>query len=375
MLTTMPVAGPVWEVVTYLIGLQRLGYDVHYVEAHRKTPHAFIERPEDDGPVRAAAFLDRALSAFGLGDRWAYQSVLGGDRLFGISETRLAALYRDAALIINLNGGTDPLPEHSASGRLVYLETDPVRLELALAAGDEKTQRIAAAHGSFATYGLNLGEPDCPLPMPAGIEFLRTPPPVLLDLWGAEEAAGAGAAFTTVGNLGFAEEADTSRDKRGQLLEHIDLPRRTAQPLELALGRVTPEDRVLLEQHGWRLRSASEVSEDPQVYRDYIAGSRAELTVVKDEYVRYRTGWFSERSAGYLAASRPVVMQDTGFGARLPTGRGLLAFSTTDEALAAIEDVNRDYAAHSSAALEIAREFLDASVVLPRLLEHFGLAS
>ncbi len=370
-LTTMPVAGPIWEVAQYLVGLERLGYEVHYVEAHRKTPRTFMEQPDDDGPGRAARFLHDTLRRFGFADRWAYQSVLGGERLYGMGDEELRKLYRDAALIVNLNGGTEPLPEHTATGRLVYLETDPVRLQLALASGDEKTHRMVAAHRSFATYGLNLGNADCPLPVPAGIDFYRTPPPVVLDLW--DQGAADGGLFTTVGNWGFAEEADTSRDKRGEFLKFLDLPRRVDQSLELALGRLEPDDREMLEEHGWRVRPASDISRDPDAYRDYIAQSRGEFTVVKDEYLRHRTGWFSERSAGYLAASKPVVMQDTGFGAHLPVGEGLLAFSTTDEAAAALETIDASYARHSRAARAIAREFLDAAVVLPRLLEHFGL--
>lgn len=371
-LTTMPVAGPIWEVLQYLIGLERLGYDVYYVEAHRRTPREFMARPKDDGPARAARFLGGIMRRFGFGERWAYQSVLGGDRLFGLSDERLRRLYRSATLIINLNGGTDPLPEHTETGTLVYLETDPVRLELGLHRGDEKLARIAAAHRAFSTYGLNCGRPDCLLPMPDGIEFHRAPPPVLLDLWPSDRA---GELFTTVGNWRFEEEADTSRDKHAAFLNFVDLPARTSQRFELALGRLRDDDRRLLEGNRWQLRPASEVSEDPDAYRRYIGGSRGEFTVAKDEYVRYRTGWFSERSAAYLAAGKPVITQDTGFGSYLPTGRGLFGFSNMDDILAAVEAINSAYARHSRAAHAIAREFLDANVVLPDLLDHFGLSA
>ena len=95
--------------------------------------------------------------------------------------------------------------------------------------------------------------------------------------------------------------------------------------------------------------------------------------MTKDQYARLRTGWFSERSACYLAAGRPVVSQDTGFGNVLPTGEGLYAYQTTDEALAALEAIDADYERHSRAARAIAEEFFRAETVLARLLDDLGL--
>jgi hypothetical protein len=368
--TTMPVAGPTWEVVQYLIGLDRLGYDAYYVEAHRRTPRELMRHPTDDGPALAARFLARILNRYGLGERWAYQSATG-DRVFGMSEQRLRRLYRDAALIVNLNGGTEPLPEHFATDRLVYVETDPVWLEVALARGDERLRWIVGSHRAFSTYGLNYGSPDCRVPLPDGIDFYRAPPPVLLDVWRPSRKR-EGRAFTTVGNWRF-EEASDAWSKEGQFMKVLDLPTRASQRFELALGRLREDDRGLLERNGWHVRSAREVSHDPEAYRRYIHASRAEFTVVKGEYANFRTGWFSERSACYLASGKPVIMQDTGFGSHLPTGDGLFAFATIDDALAALDAVESNYVHHSRAARDLAREFLDTDVVLPGLLAHFGL--
>ena len=146
-------------------------------------------------------------------------------------------------------------------------------------------------------------------------------------------------------------------------------------PIELALGHYTDADRDLLERNGWQVRSAGGVSSDTQSYRDYIVSSRGELTVAKDQNVRLRTGWFSERSATYLAAGRPVVTQDTGFGNAIPTGEGLFAFASRDEAADAIRRIEADYDRHSSAALEIAAETFSYDVVLPAILDHVGLPS
>jgi hypothetical protein len=142
---------------------------------------------------------------------------------------------------------------------------------------------------------------------------------------------------------------------------------------ELALANCPePERRALLER-GWRVRDALELSEDLDVYRNYISASEAEFTVAKDQNVRFRSGWFSDRSAAYLAAGKPVVTQDTGFSNILPTGEGLFQFSTMEEIQAAVERVEGDYARHSRAAAAIADEFFDYRVVLPRMLREAGL--
>jgi hypothetical protein len=139
-----------------------------------------------------------------------------------------------------------------------------------------------------------------------------------------------------------------------------------------ALG-VDDDGYRILESHGWRLVDAPPFTSDPWPYRDYVCASRGEFTVARDLNVRLRSGWFSERSACYLAAGRPVITQDTGFGAVLPTGEGLFAFNTMDEAVAAFEAINSDYERHSRAARRIAQEYFAAECVLPKLMADLGL--
>jgi tetratricopeptide (TPR) repeat protein len=379
MLTKIPVAGAIWQNVHYLVGLERLGYEPYYVEAHGRTPTPLMVSDDDDAFLLAAEFLDGVMSRFDLGDRWAFHAVHQDDRSYGMSSSRLRRLYQDAALIINLHGSTVPLPEHVETGRLVYLETDPVELEIELYDGRPEAIEFAAHHRAFSTWGLNYGNDDCLVPLPDGIDWLPAPPAVLLDLW--PPAPGAGHAFTTVGNwrqwgdLQYRGET-YSWSKHHEFLKFLDLPQRTQQAFELALGAssFTETDRALLEEHGWRVGSAAELSADLDSYRKFVAGSHAEFTVAKDQNVRLRSGWFSERSAVYLASGRPVINQDTGFGSYLPTGEGLVTFSDVDDAASAIETINSDYVRHSHAAREIAREYLDAEVVLPRLLAHYGLS-
>src|SRR4051812_7910663 len=155
MMTKIPVAGAVWGTMQYLIGFQRLGYDVYYVEAHARTPSMLMENDDDDSSALAAAYIDKVMRRFDLGDKWAFHALHDDGRCYGMSETQLKQLYRDAALIINYHGATVPLPEHSATGRLVYLETDPVELEIELYDQNPEAIAFLEPHVAFFTWGLN----------------------------------------------------------------------------------------------------------------------------------------------------------------------------------------------------------------------------
>lgn len=379
MLTKIPVGGVVWLVGQYAVGFQRLGFDVYYVEAHGRTPSMFMQSEHDDGVASACAFIDSQLARFGLSRKWAYHAVHHGDGCYGMSLQELRRLYHDAALIINLHGSTVPLEEHSAGGRLVYMGTDPADVEIEVSQGVQETIEYLEPHFAFFTWGLNHGNPDCLLPWSGRFPFVPSAPPVVMDFW--DDGGPPGRSFTTIGNwrqeyrdVVFNGERYTW-SKHHEFMKVIDLPQRVSQPLELALSSYTEDDRRMLEAHGWAVRGGLELSLDPDTYREYIQRSRGEFSAAKDQNVRLRTGWFSERSATYLAAGRPLVVQDTGFGNALPTGEGLLAFSDICTAAASIDTVNSDYKRHSLAATEVAREMFNYDVVLGAVLEHVGLSS
>lgn len=387
MMSKMPVAGVVWQTVHYLLGFERLGYETYYVEAHGIQPTKLMRHAGDDGSARAAEFINGVARRFGFGERWAYHALHEpACRCFGMSEARLRELYGSAALIINLHAGTTPLAEHSAAGRLVLLETDPVELQIELHENKQKTIDFLSPHIAFFSFGENYGRADCKVPTDARFDFKPTRQPVVLDFWrthanGNGNGNGHGhAAFTTVGNwqqpwrdMRFGGEV-YRWSKHHEFGKFLDLPRRTGQNFELALSRYDESDRRLLEEHGWGVRPALEFSDDVDAYRLYIKQSRGEWTVAKDQNVRLRSGWFSDRSATYLAAARPVITQETGFSNILPTGEGLFAFSDGEEAAAAVESVNRDYERHSRAASALARAYFSHDVVLGRLLNDVGLS-
>jgi hypothetical protein len=379
MIGRSPVAGMVWLTMQYVVGLARLGFDVYYVESHARTPSTFTATPEEDGAPRAAAFIDSAMRWFGLPEgRWAFHALHSDGRCYGLSDTQLAELYRTADLIINLHGGTRVLPEQIANGRLLFLETDPVEFAVYLAQDLHGMIDYMAPHAWFFTWGENYGRPDCETPVSDRFHFKPTRQPVVLDLW-QPYANGAGERFTTIASWRQPrrevkhEGRAYQWSKHQQFLKVLDLPARTTQRFELALAALEAPDRELLERHGWSVRDAAGISMDLDEYRRYIGQSRGEFTIAKDQYARPRSGWFSDRTATYLAAGRPVITQETGFSNHLPTGDGLFAFTTMEEILDAVDRINADYGHHSRAASAIARECFSYDVVLPRMLSEVGL--
>jgi glycosyltransferase involved in cell wall biosynthesis len=115
------------------------------------------------------------------------------------------------------------------------------------------------------------------------------------------------------------------------------------------------------------------VAGDPWRYADYIRGSAAEFMAAKSMYVETNSGWVSDRSICYLASGKPVLAQDTGIARLLPTGEGLLTFTTLEEAAEAVERVRREPRRHAQAARRLAEEYFDSSLVLGALTARLGL--
>jgi len=381
MMGRSPFGGQTWLYLNWLRGLAELGHDVWYVEDDESWPYDPVAQSSTDDCVYAVEHVRRCASAIGLGERWAFRfrDDARGDRCWGLSPERLDTLFRDCDALLNVVGATDLRDVHMAAPLRVYVQTDPVGAELKLACGDEHTRDAFAAHDVIATYGENYGAPDCGVPLD-GTVYRATRQPIDLGLWSFAFDPRA-ERFTTIGNYrtsGY--DVDWNGEtytwsKHHEWERFIDLPSRVAQEFELSLSVQDERDREHLERRGWNVVSPAEMSLDAfGSYRGYIRGSRGEFTVAKDQNVRLRSGWFSERDACYLASGKPVVAQDTGFGNVLPTGEGLFAVGDVDEAAAAIEAINSDYERHCRTARAIAEEFFDAPAVAARLLEDVGLA-
>ncbi|MEO5579110.1 MAG: hypothetical protein ABIR58_00515 [Gemmatimonadaceae bacterium] len=377
MITQHIVAGHIWAVIHYLVGLRRLGYDVYYVEAHGCSPDAFFRLDDEDGWPNAAEFINGIMGRFDLGDHWAYHDVTNG-RYYGLSEYELRHLYSSAALLINMHGGTHPLPEHSATGRLAFIDTDPGELQVLLNRGQLSITDQLAAHSVWFTYAENYGAPDCLLPVSERFTFRPMRAPLLMDVW-EPYRHGAGSRFTTIGSWKQSEhEIELNGEKyywskHQEFLKVLDLPARTNQEFELALNKCNGDDWEVVVKAGWNPRRAFAFSEDLDAYRHFLTGSRGEFTVAKGQYVHLRTGWFSNRSNCYLATGLPVITQETGFSKILPTGQGLFGFSTIEEILVALDSINGAYEHHCRAALDVAREYFSYDVVLPQMLKEAGV--
>src|SRR4051812_17368520 len=361
MTSNSPFAGVAWQTLHYLEGLRRLGHEMYYVEDHAYWPYDGARDTICDESSWAVAYVEALAGRLGLEDRWAYVDVTRDGYVHGIGERALARLYSSADALINLSGSTVLRDEHLAPPVRIYLETDPVLPQIEVAQGREFTIDLLAAHTHHFTYGENLGAPDCRVPIER-FAYRPTRQPVVLDWWMGTDGPAPDSVFTTVANwkqtykdFELAGERYTW-SKDAEFRRFIDLPERLGRALELALATRDREDIALLEAHGWRVRDGMALSKSLDDYRAYIAGSAGEFTVAKDQNVRLRSGWFSDRSACYLAAGRPVVTQDTAFGNVLPTGEGLFAFSGVDAAAAAVESINADYTRHSRAARAVARD-------------------
>lgn len=371
LLGQFPMAGIAWQLIHHLVGLRQLGFAVYYIEDTGTPPYDPRVKSVADHCSYGVHFIAETLRRVGLEDAWAYHDVLTG-QWYGMAESRIRGLFAQAVCTINLCGASNPadLTFHPA-GKLVYLETDPVLYQVRFAEGDAKAIQFLAGHDAHVTYGENLGQADCPIPLP-DYAWQKTRPPVVLDLWPLHKNPGP--RFTTIATWHNRDRDLCFRGESYHWSKHVnflalaDLPSRTSQPLELAVEIDNAEELAALQQHGWILTNPLAVSHDLGAYHHYIDTARGEFTVSKDVVVRTNSGWFSDRSVCFLAAGKPVVTQETGFSKYIPTGRGLFAFKTKDDVLTAFEAINSDYVTHARAARDIAQEYFAAEKVLGAML-------
>jgi hypothetical protein len=351
--------GPRWVVLHYLAGLRALDVEGFWLDTLGQCAN----------PAELAEQFHSECGPFGIEDRWA---VLGDDRrVYGMSHRQLTALCNDCDLLINLCGALKDVELLRRIKRRAFFDLDPGFMQI----WAQQWDMGLSAHNLHFTVGLNVGQPDFPIPL-RGIAWQTFVPPVALEYWPAQ-ADSPGGPFTTIGQWRgqYAEwRGEIYGPKADEFLKLADLPRRTAQPLELALliHEAETNDIGKLRAGGWRLVDPHNAARGLVGFRSYIQQSRAEFSVAKAGYVKSRSGWFSDRTVCYLASGRPALVQDTGFSKFLPTGKGLLKFSAQEEALAGIAAINADYAGHCAAARQLAEERFAAPIVLQKILERAG---
>jgi hypothetical protein len=357
-----PFGGVTWCSLMYLLGLRALGHDVFYIEDTGECVYDPVLNTRATDPSYGTTYIHQALEPFGLGDKWSFVNYDGTYHGQGADVVRQYAAGAD--LFINLSGGSwFWRDEYARIPRKVFIDSDPAFTQLAIAKAEPWYVAFFKTFDHLFTFGSNIGTAASQVPV-GDFTWRKTWQPITLDHWTTTLAPRD--RMTTVMTWQIESFTDVGGNKDQEFVKYIDLPSRTPQAFELAVNG--PER--LLREHGWETVAAMNASRTLWDYREFIQRSRAEFGVAKHTYVATRSGWFSDRTECYLAAGRPALVQDTGWTAHLPSGDGLLAFSSPDEALAGIDRINSDYPAHARRAAEIARAHFDAAVVLPRLLDE-----
>jgi len=379
---TYPFGGVFWDYLQYVLGLHRLGHDVLYIEDTGKwcydpATYTFVE----DGSRNAAILAGHIQTlAPELSSCWFYRDTTG--RTFGRSWEQVVDFCRTADLFLHLSASCWMRDEYFAAARVAFIDSDPMYTQssvpdyLADSIGEQARSRvdILLEHDVFFTFAENIGNADCRIP--TGLfEWIPTRQPIVLDCFknAIVPLNERRPLLTTVASWEPAEMGPMVEDVRyyGKSTEFerfMDLPRCSSLPIELAISGKAPEDRLTA--HGWQMIDAYNVSYDPWVYRDYLATSFGEWSVAKNAYVASRSGWFSCRSACYLALGVPVIVQDTGFGKAIPMGEGVLGFNTMEQARDCIESLRTNPGKHGQAAAAIAEEYFDADKVLSKLIRQ-----
>ena len=375
-----PLGGMTFHYIQYLLGLQALGWKVVYLEDTGRWLYDPCRSTFTNDPRYAVSYLERTMTHFGLGDSWCFRDP--GDRWHGPVAGNLGEILPRVDLFLNVSGSCWLRPEYRSARKLVYIDTDPgyTHFKLAQATGDGADADLRysfermAEHDFHATFAENIEADDCSLP--AGpFRWIPTRQPIVLALWRLRPPTRP-IRFSTILSWNHYAEPLQHGDtvfwgKRPALMRFVGLPRRTGANLELALSGDGPRDE--LQRRGWRVRSAASVSSTPQEYQRYIEASGAEFSVAKDVYTTTCSGWFSERTACYLASGRPAVVQNTGFTKYLPQGSGLHAFCDPDEAVDAIRSVQANFEHECREAKRIAERHFDAATVLTNLLTALRL--
>ena len=368
--------GEAWVRLNWVLGLQRLGCEVVFVEQLHAGGGA--EPPTADAQSQRSQqvqYYQQIMRQFQL-HRSAALIDNHGNSLWGIGQTELQAVGKTAALLVNISGHLTWEPLKKAIPIKAYVDLDPGFTQFWHTQGTLGPQ--LEGHDYYYTVGENIGASDCAIPT-GGLAWRPVRQPVVLDEWPVVEPNYPWR-FTTIGSWRGSYGPVQVGEKTYGLKVHefrrfIELPRLISQPCELALDIHPAEESDLrrLRENGWQLVDPKAVAGDPQRYRRYVQQSGAEFSVAQGIYVDTHSGWFSDRTVRYLASGKPVLVQDTGFARHLPVGEGLLAFRTLDEAVAGARSIAADYGRHSRAARRIAEDYFDSNKVLGTMLTQVGV--
>jgi len=368
--------GSAWVRLSYLRGLQELGYNIHFIE--QIAPSACVDAAGSPAPLDSSinrTYFDDVMTGFNLTDS---ATLLVTDELGEANiPNSLVELAESADALINISGHLAIKALLERFRNKVFLDIDPGFTQSWHASGNAAAR--LEGHNWYYTIGQNIGQSDCPIPA-GGLRWRHTLPPVVIGDWPVTPTDGP-LRFTTVANwrgpygpIPF--NGRTLGVKAHEFRKVMELPGLLPSIFELALAIHAGDDRdrETLESAGWRINDPLQAAATPARFWRFVQASGAEFSAAQSVYVETRSGWFSDRSTRYLASGKPVLVQDTGFSRYLPTGKGIVSFSTLDEAIAGARSIANDYAAHCEAARRIAEQCFDSKNILGRLIEEIGVA-
>jgi hypothetical protein len=379
----MPAGGITWDYIQYPLGLSLLGHDVYYIEDTRLYP--IYQKPGStwDDCTPCVEHLRNLMNDFGFKDRWAYRDEASGT-CFGMTELKIKELCSGADVFINISCSTFLRPEYLKIPARILIDSDPMFTQIQYLSqemftpGEPGLRQMVDAHNYHFTFGENINKPGCRIP-DCGLNWIATRQPVCLDYWKPVNGFDLKrSSFTTLMNWSAAKLLHYEQEEWGQkdieFQKFFTLPQKLKEAnfsviINKTGGTEQAFSKEKIEEAGWHVLGP-ESADNWKAYKDFIDHSAGEFSVAKNTYVKARSGWFSCRSACYLAMGKPVVTQDTGWSEIIPSGKGLFAFNDFQEAVGAVEKIMAGYQQQSAFAREMANEYFDSGKVLNKLLSE-----
>lgn len=367
-----PMGGMFWHHLQYVLGLIKLGHKVYYFEDSGDSEYACYHPLSGENnldPSFGIKYLTEVFKRFQLEGIWAYYDGLT-DTFYGPQGGTFRKQAGEFDLLLNLSGANVLRDFWMQIPNRAFIDTDPLFTQIRNLT-EPKRKELCAKHNRFFSFAGNIQHSSCSIP-DDGFSWQISNQPIVLANW-KPSLPDKKSRFTTI--MQWRSYKDLQYEgvpygmKRESFQAYFQIPEKCKQKFEIAMG--SPDaPRKELRQVGWKITNPLEVALYPWDYQDYLQNSLGEFSVAKDGYVKSWSGWFSERSACYLASGRPVILQDTGFSNYMQTGEGLLCFSNPEEALEALEESATNIERHADAARSIAETYFDSDNVLNSLLER-----
>lgn len=364
-----PLGGLAWHHLQYVLGLRKLGHDVVFLEDSDDYAACYnpLTNEMNTNPSYGLHFIDEAFKKLNLSSQWAYYDA-HTSQWFGKTKAQMFDFFASTDVLLNVSG-VNPLRDWLLPiPKRVFIDTDPAFTQIRHLT-DENARKRAVKHNHFFTFGENFCAADCSIP-DDGFDWKPTRQPIVLDAWKLTKG-NKNNCWTTVMQWDSYRKLEYNGQifgmKSASFDDYANLPQMTPEKFELALGSETAPVKIL-QSKGWKITNPLIPTRTPWTYQKFIQNSKAEWTIAKHGYASSGSGWFSERSACYLASGRPVLTQETGFSKFIESGRGLLSFSSKEEVLDGIEKINAGYDEHCKKAREIAANYFDYEKVISKLL-------